>query len=855
MDNFDRSEFYIDEDFGLFKCQKDKSPETGLLWKNSKNHMTLKQATAYADAGNIVGAAIPKGVIVLDVDKKTDGGHKEDGEKPFKDLLSALGLGSIDNTFIVKTASGGWHYYFYYEGASPGVLTTGVDIKKNGGYVISATTAGYQAINDNDIIELPESLEIYISELKTEDKKREEVSVEAPFPLDRFKEMLCFIPAEKFDSNDAWFNFCASAVTLCGNSDGVINTLEEWSRKDRQYGADKSIRPRLLSLVPGKGIGIGTFINLIKPFKNAYALYRKERPAEKKEEPKEEMKEGLPFDPLGFDGDTYYFRSGRTGIIHEIGKNQFDQKHLLPLTRYMWFYDSYGVENEKTGKIMIPWSIVADDLMHKCEKKGTYSKKNVRGRGVWKDDEKIIVFDGEYIYENGTKHKMLSYTSKYCYERMERIDLFPKSDEFDLREIDNFIKPLKSSHPGQLKYLVGWCVIAPLCGVLYWRPHLWVHGLSGSGKTTVMEHIASQLLKGISIEATGKSTEAGIRQKVGNDARCVIVDDVKKNGADDHTKIEKLLDFMRTTSSDTEATTLMGSASQKVIERSTKTIFMLSSVNEQADATEDKNRITPVEMVKKDNMPKAKYNEHVRGIKKKMRAGMNKYFIKSVMTNVSTIMQNIDVFEEVLSVVVDSSRDADQLAPLIAGYYHIMNEGKIVNKTEAAKFIKQFDHNQQSARTEVKEHDKMFTALMIKRIRFSDPTGFTSERTVASLLETVMEKYRTKDEHWESCAEHKILREYGFRYNYKNHEEKLLIVCSHQRVKEELAKINLDRNYSTTLKTHALFNDFATSVRVTPGDDPKRCLIFDIHKLLGPEADEHFDEKYLSDNQIDKIPF
>lgn len=565
----------------------------------------------------------------------------------------------------------------------------------------------------------------------------------------------------------------------------------------------------------------------------------------------DEKKDILPFDPLGFDSEAYHYRSGRTGIIHSIGKNQFDKKHLMPIADYWWFVETYGDDDGK-----VSWDIVANEVMKMAERKGTYSKKNIRGRGVWNDDDKNIIFDGEYIYENGTRYEMLKYKSKFCYERMERIDFFPKSDNFNLRVINSFIRPLKSSHPGQLKYMLGWCAIAPLCGVLNWRPHIWVHGLSGSGKTTVMEDIASQLLKGVSIEATGKSTEAGIRQKIANDARPVIVDDVKKNGADDHVKIEKLLDFMRTTSSDTEATTLMGTAGQKAIERSTKTMFMLSSVSEQADATEDKNRITPIEMIKEGNMTKKNYNKLVRGIKKWMRKGLNKYFIKSVMENMNTIIENIDIFEEVLSEKLHNSRDADQLAPMVAGYFHIMHEGKKATEKEAYDFIEQFDYMDQSARTDIKEHDRMFSQLMIQRVKFHNGE-FTEDRTIASLIEDVIRKKEADlaNDPWETCGEHTLLRDYGFRYGYgSDHENDLLIAGSHQRIKDELKKINLDKNYSTALKSHRLFNGFTKSIRVTQGDDPKRCLSFDVMKVLGPDADEVFDAVYNCES-TDEITF
>lgn len=68
------------------------------------------------------------GIAVVDIDVKNG--------KRGEESLNELGLDS--DTYVVRTASGGWHYYYHYE---PGIgchtnLMDGIDLRGDGGYVV-----------------------------------------------------------------------------------------------------------------------------------------------------------------------------------------------------------------------------------------------------------------------------------------------------------------------------------------------------------------------------------------------------------------------------------------------------------------------------------------------------------------------------------------------------------------------------------------------------------------------------------------------------------------------------------------------------------------------------------------------
>ena len=60
-----------------------------------------------------------------------------------------------------------------------------------------------------------------------------------------------------------------------------------------------------------------------------------------------------------------------------------------------------------------------------------------------------------------------------------------------------------------------------------YRPHIWITGESESGKSTVIRRLAKVILGKIGVFMEGGTTEASIREIMGNDARPLILDEAE----------------------------------------------------------------------------------------------------------------------------------------------------------------------------------------------------------------------------------------------------------------------------------------------------------------------------------------
>ena len=158
----------------LFKTKITKGTKQPCIknWTHPSNFVLNIDNTKY-DAGIITGKA--NNLIVLDID------IKDNGLIEFENYIKLNG--SI-NTFIVKTPSGGYHYYFTYQHSNASVyhlinntLTNrskfrgvGLDIRTNGGQVIAPNTIRdgkkYEITSNIEPIEISEHLILWLLEQK-----------------------------------------------------------------------------------------------------------------------------------------------------------------------------------------------------------------------------------------------------------------------------------------------------------------------------------------------------------------------------------------------------------------------------------------------------------------------------------------------------------------------------------------------------------------------------------------------------------------------------------------------------------------------------------------------------------------
>lgn len=231
------------------------------------------------------------------------------------------------------------------------------------------------------------------------------------------------------------------------------------------------------------------------------------------------------------------------------------------------------------------WYMAGEALIAACKAKGPFDPQSVRGRGIWLEGDRIITNLGDPVNSD-----------RYIYLCFKPITL-TSAAEFDVDRLLTLLQRFNWRNPLDAELVLGWLAIAPICGVLRWRPHAFIYGPARSGKTTI-HAIASTLLDGFAVAADGQSTEAGIRQTVGPDSLPVIIDEFESDQRG--YLLQNVLRLARSASS-ADTPVLRGTPEGRAMTFSLRTSFLFSAINPRGMSPADQSRIVMLELLMHDN--------------------------------------------------------------------------------------------------------------------------------------------------------------------------------------------------------------------------------------------------------------
>ena len=186
-----------------------------------------------------------------------------------------------------------------------------------------------------------------------------------------------------------------------------------------------------------------------------------------------------PFLCLGFDGDAYYYQPHNTGQVMRLARSAHTATNLVALASLSYWETLYP---SRTG---INWAAAASDLFERQAATGVYDPERVRGRGAWLDEGRVIFHLGDRLNVDGRSCSVLQPPpSRYFYEQARPLDGrgdHPLPDDIAFR-IRCIAERFRWEMPASAHFLLGWLVLAPVCGALNWRPHIWLTGGAGTGK-------------------------------------------------------------------------------------------------------------------------------------------------------------------------------------------------------------------------------------------------------------------------------------------------------------------------------------------------------------------------------------
>lgn len=389
------------------------------------------------------------------------------------------------------------------------------------------------------------------------------------------------------------------------------------------------------------------------------------------------------FKALGFDHGVFFYLPANTSQVIALTAAQHSKAHFLQLAPLPWWKEAF---TDDKGRI--DWDHATDTLMQMCVKEGVYDPSRVRGRGAWADANRVVLHLGNRLVVDGHSHTITklpgSFGSFYTYENAKAI-LGPSSEILadDIAEkIRSISLRFRWETQASANMLLGWIALAPVCGALDWRPHIWITGGAGTGKTTILKSFVKPLLGGMYEGATGGTTEAGLRGQLRSDAIPIVFDELEQNEQKDKQQVQNILALARIASSE-NGKIYKGTTSGGVNTFEVRSMFCVSSINVALVQRADLDRFCVLSL-RRDQMDKNDWEKFEHEILDICTDDNGRRLVARTISQIPLIRKNAKTLAAALARKF-GQRFGDQYGTLLAGAWSLQPSGGGELSVEAAR--------------------------------------------------------------------------------------------------------------------------------------------------------------------------
>lgn len=402
----------------------------------------------------------------------------------------------------------------------------------------------------------------------------------------------------------------------------------------------------------------------------------------------------IPFRCLGHDDAGFHYLSYRSGRMETMTATEHTEMNLqLIANDEFWASLSARIEPDCTT---INYKSIAKWLLNEQMSAGFYDDDRVRGLGCWiENGGSVVVFHaGDRLYVNGVETAISDHKSTWIYPARKsiRVDLSRPASPDQAKTLIQLSDLLPWSTDSWPWLLPAMCFIAPICGALEWRPHAWLVGSKGTGKTWIFTNFIHAILGDNCMQAVSTTTEAAIRQRLQSDAIPVIFDEIEAKDEKSSQRIQNVLELARQASSETGGSIFKGSASGVARQFRIRSSFIFSSIVSGATEAADESRIARMELSAERRDP-AKFDQLLASSRDTLQSPEWCESIRARAVHMAPVIRiSAAVFQRAIAAIAGDARKGQQYGAIAAGYWHLLSD-KPATIEEATAWARQVQWN------------------------------------------------------------------------------------------------------------------------------------------------------------------
>lgn len=503
-------------------------------------------------------------------------------------------------------------------------------------------------------------------------------------------------------------------------------------------------------------------------------------------------RENVPFSVLGFEkmdlgkiAYVFFDKLKRVVIRREAGA--LSKSSLLELADLSFWEDMFP----GTRTTRINEDAAKNYLIRTATVKGLFTSQRIRGRGAWIDNGRVVVHAGSNLIVNGARVELGSMDSRFIYEVSNPLNLSPDNpiSTKEANSLITFLEKLSWERKVNARLMAGWCVIAPVCGALKWRPHIWLTGAAGSGKSWIYKNVLKELLGETALSVQGDTSSAGLRQTLGMDAIPVVFDEAEPHDPKANERIQDVLSLMRSASTADSGEIIKGTAGHSAKSFRINSCFAMVSISVAVDKKSDRSRVTILGLTNKHMMKEKELHEEWA---KTITPDFVKGLQARTLNMLPVILQNATVFAQAAAAVLGEQRIGDQLGALLAGAYSLYSPN-VVTYEMAKKWVEEQQWTEERELDESSDENALLMFLYNQILKVQG-AAYSYERSLTEVIEIAAGRKVEEDglSQWHAT-------EYLARIGIKTTHSSLIISNSHEPIKKMLEKTPWAKNHHKIL--------------------------------------------------------
>lgn len=413
------------------------------------------------------------------------------------------------------------------------------------------------------------------------------------------------------------------------------------------------------------------------------------------------------FEALGFTLDgRYVYQSATNGhIVFLSAHSEIDLYKIVPSGAFWKRYCG--------GDSGISWKKIARLMIAECHAKGYYLSNETRGSGIFNDRGRIVVNLGSCLLVNSPGESsfvpvhMAHFKGQFSYASPKRMTLPPPLDRDDLNKIMPLLEGLPLADKSEALILAGMIVCGHLAGALEWRPHFWLNGAAGSGKSDILKLVVAAL-QPTEFYFKGDTSAAGIRDNIQNASGLVIVDEVEKmGGSGERTssinairRVDSLTEMMRSASDGSIAKVAKGGPGGNGFTVQIRCCALFASIYYGVEMAQDFRRFCFMTL----SNPATRDPQQKRDYRAKIRPKLVETFTPEFAmrlyswsaVNSRWIMETIEFFRQTLLEHTKDAGEADQWGTVLGAAWCLSRFGEVASENDVQVMFADVYNNMES---------------------------------------------------------------------------------------------------------------------------------------------------------------